>query len=274
VDDDWVPLSVRVGARADYDSLYEGVPLWLRESIWDWCEDHLRSDRGGWLIERLQEIERRFRHRLNWGSSDTSAAHTIRNAMATDPDFFLDVVDFLLHETGDASTLEEILVQGGSAWRASEGGQLERRVPEAVAAAAERIMGTAARAGQHLALAWRAAFGRSPDPSTAYREAVKSVEAAAAPIVSPRDPAPTLGTMIAAFRDAPGKWQIVLKPARIDPHAAVLGMMQLLWFSQHDRHGTADDSAPLNVSQDEAEAAVYLAVTLVQWFTSGAVKAI
>ena len=50
--------------------------------------------------------------------------------------------------------------------------------------------------------------------------------------------------------------------------------MELLWKGQIDRHGTDDASTPLSVSQAEAEAAVHLAVTLVQWFTSGAVSRI
>jgi hypothetical protein len=49
--------------------------------------------------------------------------------------------------------------------------------------------------------------------------------------------------------------------------------MQLLWTAELSRHGTADESVPLDVSPSEAEAALHLAVTLVHWFHSGAIKA-
>lgn len=48
-------------------------------------------------------------------------------------------------------------------------------------------------------------------------------------------------------------------------------MMRLQWKGQYDRHGSDDEETPLHVGQDEAEAAVHLAITLVQWFRSGAV---
>jgi len=48
--------------------------------------------------------------------------------------------------------------------------------------------------------------------------------------------------------------------------------MKLVWKSQLDRHGSPDKTAPLNVSQAEAEAAVHICAALVQLFSSGAVS--
>jgi hypothetical protein len=48
-------------------------------------------------------------------------------------------------------------------------------------------------------------------------------------------------------------------------------MMRVLWKSQLDRHGTDNEAVPIEVSKDEAETALHLAITLVHWFTSGAV---
>ena len=48
-------------------------------------------------------------------------------------------------------------------------------------------------------------------------------------------------------------------------------MMQLLWKSQLDRHGTDDDQVPITVSQEESEAALHLAANLVHIFTSGTI---
>lgn len=56
------------------------------------------------------------------------------------------------------------------------------------------------------------------------------------------------------------------------PVTTLVSMIDLLWGSQHDRHVPADQEAPLHVTQEEAEAAIHLAVTLVQWFTMGALR--
>ena len=50
-------------------------------------------------------------------------------------------------------------------------------------------------------------------------------------------------------------------------------MLQMLWKSQLDRHGTADESVPLNVSIDEARDAVALATTLVHLAQQGGFSA-
>jgi hypothetical protein len=101
---------------------------------------------------------------------------------------------------------------------------------------------------------------------------VRAVEVAAIPIVIPNDSGATLGRVIPALRDAPSKWRVVLTPSRgSNPVETVAHMCELLWKSQWDRHGVADESVPLNVSLEEAQTAVHLAATLVQWFTSGAV---
>ena len=56
------------------------------------------------------------------------------------------------------------------------------------------------------------------------------------------------------------------------PVGAIRGMLELLWKSQVDRHGTPDATAPLSVTQGQAEAAFHLALTLVQFFTAGVIR--
>ncbi|MGH8984178.1 MAG: hypothetical protein ACRDY6_09945 [Acidimicrobiia bacterium] len=174
--------------------------------------------------------------------------------------------------------LERILAEGGSAWRLAvysspPRGGLERRVDEAVTTAARETMSASGRAGQYLAQAWNEAYGRDPSPGEAYRHAVRAVEVAAIPVVIPNDGSATLGKVITAMRDAPQKWSATLSPSDgSDPVEVVRGMCELLWRSQWDRHGVPDASVPFDVSSEEAEAAVHLATTLVQWFTGGTVK--
>lgn len=77
--------------------------------------------------------------------------------------------------------------------------------------------------------------------------------------------------MLNEFRGAPAKWAIAIGD-QADKVAAVTTMLELLWKGQHDRHGSDDDTKPLNVTIDEARAAVHLAVLIVQWFRSGAIS--
>lgn len=127
------------------------------------------------------------------------------------------------------------------------------------------------RAGEHLRIAWSEAYGRTPDSGKAYLEAVRAVEAAAAPVVIPRDPLPTLGKILTALSDRPEKWVVTLGGSSQQP-VDTRAVMDMLWRSQFDRHGTADENVPMNVSDAEAEAAVHLAALLVHWFKTGAVR--
>ncbi|MFL5799803.1 MAG: hypothetical protein ACJ77A_17985 [Actinomycetota bacterium] len=218
---------------------------------------------------------------LDWREEQFSAKTSLESLMERDPTKFLDAVDFLVHRAGthgqavpEMETLDDILEEGGSMWRvAVRDGEprLERRVEESVASVVEDVVARTGRAGQYLALAWTDLYGRNPNPSGAYREAVKAVEAAAQPILLPQNDRATLGQLIAAVRDAPTKWTVNLKPSQGDPTTDLLGMMQLLWRAEYDRHGTASGEVPLQVGAEEAEAAVHLAATLVHWFHSGTV---
>ena len=179
----------------------------------------------------------------------------------------LDVIDYLVHRldvpVGSLSDLEELLSQGGSAWRATPDG-LKRRVDETLQSVAESTIASGTRPAQHLSDAWRKAWGRNPDASGAYREAVRAVEAAYAPIVLPRDEGATLGKIIAALRDKPEKFTVRLGGrGLLESVASVRAMFELLWTSQLDRHGTANEDILLTVTLEQAQDAVALATTLV-----------
>lgn len=78
----------------------------------------------------------------------------------------------------------------------------------------------------------------------------RAVEGAAIPVTLPNDRLATLGKVLA-------------------PADAVVGMIALLWEGQRDRHAGGPISQP--VTQEAAQTAVHLAVTLVQWFSAGAI---
>ena len=109
-------------------------------------------------------------------------------------------------------------------------------------------------------------MGRNPDPSRAYNEAIRAVEVVAAPVVIPDDPKATLGKIIKAMEDKPSKWTVDLVEATPEQ---VTGMAAMIWQAQFDRHGTDDEDVPLNVSQEQADAAVHVAIALVRLFAGG-----
>jgi hypothetical protein len=233
---------------------------------------------GDYNTPVLLEAERRLRFNLNWSGRAISAFRSLQEMILASDVVFLDVIEFLLWKEVNSyrmASLGRHLEEGGSVWKVAihEGvARLERRVDPTVAKATEAVIAESGRAGKHLEQAWTAAYGRNPDPSTAFRESVRAVEAAAQPVLSPKNSSATLGTMIADLANAPDKWDLRLAPPPpFDKMDALLKMLKLLWKSHFDRHGTPDDSVPLSVSQEEAETALHLATTLVHWLTSGSV---
>lgn len=172
--------------------------------------------------------------------------------------------------------LQEILRLGGAPYRvnAAQDG-LEVRVDAtahkalAGSLAASRIPQSGS-SGEHLANAWKCAYGRDPDPTKAYSEAIKAVEAAAQCVVEPRNSKATLGTMLKVLGNAPQKFSTAIPATNGDDISLVADMMRRLWQGQTSRHGS---QTPTQLeTQQQAEMAVHLAVTLVQWFTAGLVR--
>lgn len=139
-------------------------------------------------------------------------------------------------------------------------------MPEGVEIAAIEIISRSGSAGSLLAEAWQACFGIDPDPEDAYEKAIKAVEEAGVHLVSPKNVKATLGTMCSDM-DNQGDWRLPLgEVAKYPSNDAARKMARALWSGQESRHGGNEYRKP---TQEEAEAAVLLAVPLVQWFTSG-----
>jgi hypothetical protein len=127
----------------------------------------------------------------------------------------------------------------------------------------------AGSAADHLATAWAKAYAIRPEPSESYSESIKAVEAAAHALVEPNNTKATLGTMLGHLRSQPDRFCLLL-PAPGVSVTPVIGMMTALWEGQTSRHG--GQTATRSETRDEAQAAVHLAVVLVQWFTSGMIQ--
>lgn len=278
----WRPLSARSSDSGDaYETLAEGVPSWLTASLARWVSKAVGyglSNTGAY-IARIETLEQVLRRPLASAEVRYQHVRPFLLAAAEDEEVFLDVIDALLallsrQHPSLGKELESHLSLGGSAWRvADDGTRLERRVPEEIAQAVTEAVSSNDRAAQHLKQAWQDVYGRTTDPSDGYREAVRAVEAIAQPVVLPSDAKATLGKMVTALRAKPQKWIVHLEHSQPDQQVeTVAAMMELLWKGEHDRHGTSDPNAPLNVSIDEARAAVFLAALLVQWFRAGVVS--
>jgi hypothetical protein len=254
-----------------YDGPFEGVPDWLLPSVIDWVFDRL----GRYPIDEgdAQRLEQRLRISIDRRGDD------FENELVDDRELLLDVVDeILLLERWDPNAGNARLIQlmvalanAGSVYIVKEDAdghfELQRRLPDEVLSAADAAMSATDRPAEHLRAAWSKTFGRDPDANGAYEHAVKAVETAGKPTVSPNNQRTTLGTMIADMRAKPEKWTTVLhSPADVEK---VIALMELLWQG-HFRHG--DEAKPISHQVPEAEVAVQIAITLVQIFRSGAIR--
>jgi hypothetical protein len=282
----WRPLSLRNDpvAAEKFDALHDGVPEWLAPTLVDWFEDAFPFDglRPVGMVDLkddLHGIELLLHRKLDWTNGVSSSRRFITDRISSDDPLALDLLDCCLAVLtcrggvgwrDSAQDLEFALSQGGSAWKVAESEGmpcLERRVDEVVEKLFKEAATASGNAAHHLRMAWHKTYGRQPDASGAYREAVRAVEAAAKPVVTPNDPKTTFGKMLAAMRVKPAKWVTELGSV-----AVVIDLMNELWTSQLDRHGTDDESVPLNVSLEQAAAALHIAALLVHWCQSGAFR--
>jgi len=286
---EWRPLGIRDTPEVEkWDGPYDGVPSWLSQSLWDWVEPHFNyfnSRRGGNVISEdlLKTVERKLHLSIGFAGGPTNALNRLKS-LVTDPLIFLRVVDFCVYidsqipsGTVEIERLDDILQESGSLWRVGAisgvGKGLERRVGDSAVLAAKAAAPAGSPPAIHLSRAWSALYGSSPNYAESYGQSIKAVEAAIIPIVIPNDPVPTLGKVIAALNDKPEKWQFPISSgAGVGGVRDVVGMMKLLWGSQPGRHGVPDVPPPVT-SEEEADAALHLAVTLVHWCTAKTFKA-
>ncbi|MGQ4535457.1 hypothetical protein ACUH89_01225 [Dermabacteraceae bacterium P13264] len=302
--DFWRPLGVDSEEDIErYDALYNEVTSWMRSPLWEWICAEFETTRTIAIPRIVDEYEYEemtfFRVGLVkkmcqvlqidapgvWRISPDcpvsrlvletyDAISELKNSKKD-----LQIVDYILaYFPGvDEGRLESILNTCKSAWtvgdRAGRRG-LIRRVPEGVQVGVDKILEflRGGSAGQNLASAWEALYGLNPDYSKAYSLAIKAVEDVAIPIVSPSNSYATLGAVISNIKSQKN-WALPMgRESENFPSGQVLvGMMELLWKGQRDRHG----GQPLlgrGITFEEAVVAVGISTTLVHWFDAGVVN--
>jgi len=239
----------------------------------------LDSYRGGYHKDRIErmrkmELDTRLGGLAKLLESKNSGA--VFDAMTEQQR--LQAFDWIIRDNASSrehgnDDLERILRDGGSKWKVGvRNGQpgLEDRVPQGVQDAADQAMAHPGDAGRLLSEAWHATYGINPQADLGYRKSIEAVEAVVLPLVTPNDAAATLGKAIGQMR-SDGDWKLpfIKEHAQNPSPGVVLGMMQALWSGHSDRHpGTP---SYIQSTQQAAEAAVSLAVTLVNLFSSGGI---
>jgi hypothetical protein len=268
----FVPRSIRgTDQEAQWVSLRQGIPSGMDEPLRAWVERIFYRPPYGYVdSERFSGIA------IDLDMDLTGNPWSKLNLwMTNDPDRFFDIVDWCLHQCSDdpetAIELERLLVRGSSATKVAHVGdhfELQDRIDSTVEQAAKSAAAPGSASAHHLALAWSLVYGQNKIPNASYADAVLAAEFVVCAVVIPKDPQPSLGKAIPALRDAPTKFQSTLGEDGIE---AAIAMMKALW-RQHKRHAGTDSTEPIVTTQEEAEAAVHLAATLVHWFTSGVVS--
>jgi hypothetical protein len=260
------------------ETLFEGVPKHLEIPFRNWAAAYLAQIPG--LADRLALRLRRPPLRSNllgFPPADLLTLISFALQMTTDR-LELDA-DQREHATWDDSAataqvarLQDILTDGGSAFTVSwdDPVQLIRRLDSGVATGIGQTLATAdTTATTFLRQALRHAYGLQPDPGGAYADAVRAVEHLTGPLILPNNTEPSLGQATSHLEQAPGKWQFALtgKDGDDSPEP-VTKLMRRLVGGQVSRHagGTRNRAQ----TQAEAEAAVQVAVLLVQLLSTGA----
>jgi hypothetical protein len=278
------PLSKRGVPDPDLDTLHEGVEPWMVEPLIGWLHLFLwRPQYANYQAANIGfiegfEMDHCVREPFDRSCGDMPA-HDFEARIRAGTHFGLDVADYALnHPRLDldprealvhASALNVILRQGRSAWEVARFDDdktprctLTRRDLTSAKLAISDVRPLHERAGGFLADSWKAIATRDPHPSEGYDKAVKAIEVAAQPVVSPANAKATLGTIVRDMRAKPSKWTFALGDIDL-----IIDMADRVW-TQHYRHGTQQRS---DHTLEEADAALNLAIPLVRYFVGGLV---
>lgn len=272
----WQRLSVRQG-KAVPDALVEGIPPYLHHPLIEWLRTefgwHRTSSQGGVNQAFLQTLVTATRIPVRASSEIGGISKQVIDAIQKDEDLFLDVLDAtlnLMDGNAHAAGLRRIFEVGASAWTVrADGKGLEKRVDESASAAYALAIGHSDAVASELKEAWRAAFGRNPDPSDAWDHAIKAVEELLIPIVISGVSKPNLGGVAGELHAASHKWNLVPPTASstLDDGKTLEAMIRLMWPNP-DRHGGG--ATRRTPGQEEAEHVVHLAIAIVQLCRGGA----
>lgn len=262
------------------EALTEKFPSYLRESIFRWMSTVVNESHGFVYSHRFIDFQATYRSDLGF-QADTMLSwkdQVLPHLRRLDDTTFTNLLDYFASITHWGPSvgehpLEKPLSNGGSAWTITRWNQtkakLVQRVPEGVSLTMKGVLSATDAASIKLQEAWLDAYGTNPRASVAYSHAVVAVEIAALSVISAGGPEPTLANLFSTLEAETPKWRLVFRDSEKAPSAKSLSMMlRTIWRGHESRHGRPDYA---DATLEEARAAVILAATLVQWFTSGVV---
>ena len=278
----WRPWDAEDDEYAERLEIKSMVPDPLRPFLHAWLREELNTGGyGSTDAATVHELQSGLEIDFRLGLGTVKTIDLVRRIAAEDDRFLMQVVDYLAATytqrmyadvPQSIATLSWHLDQNMSAVQVSPNEsnvyRIRRRLPLGVedsgVGAVERA---SEQAGKHLIKAWSALRSLTPDTSLVMTEAIRAVEAAAGPVVIPRDKQQRLGKIAQALK-ARETWALVLKQrddGEPDHRMVLVGMIETLAYAEQHRHG-GESPSPL-----EALAHVQLASTLVAWFSTGIV---
>jgi hypothetical protein len=265
---DWQRLSIRDGRRSA-PGLSEGFSPAATRSLLYWLEGELgyrtagsNFDFDGLILSIALVCDIELSPNRAW---DESLMRQLLNAAARDDDLMLDVLDATLSKSvaRTQKKLRELLRDAASVWTVTQDGRsLVRRVGRSADAAYIDAASVDDSASAELSDAWLAMYGTSPNYSDAWDHAIKAMEAVLVPVVAPKNPRATLGTVTTELEKGIKFVGFALGPVE------TLGAMTRLAWPNPDRHGGGQGRAP---EEAETSGVVHLAVTIVQWVRNGVI---
>jgi len=276
----WEPWDADEGELADLRVVRERIPDTMRPALLDWLYKRLHSSYSSTSSEVVNDLQSALRISLGFDRGAVNTDDLVNAIEARGDKTLLRVADWLVgqferdpyngtpQEVADIEWHLDTAMSGVRVASVDRGFRLALRLPEGVEEASQIAVDVGSRiAGQHLAKALRQVQSLDPDTSAAMTEAIRAVEAAAGPVVLPKDKRLQLSKIVQSLRDKPN-WTLSLQrrdDGVPDHHAVLIGMMETLAFAQQDRHA---GEAP---TIQEAMAHAMLAATLVGWFSTGVV---
>ncbi len=274
----YVPFDASEHEAVEWRVLRPGVPSTMRPALVTWLWRSIQ-DRGYIYPQQLHTWSNALDIHFGLNPEYTNVlneSETRKFLMKLSDQHLLRVVDYRLFESQygvDDTGLSAVLANGRSKFRVvrrDNSWRLAARVPEGVQAAAESLIASGRPAGELLARAWNHVYELEPNDSAAYAYAVRAVETAKFSALDISDAAATLGNSIRAIEKAEARWRLpfLREHSQYPSKELLLGTLKSLYRGHRDRHGS---EAYSDVTHEEAEGAVLLAVTLVGWFDRGLV---
>lgn len=271
----FVPFDATEDEAEAWSVLRPGVPKSMRPALVTWLWRTVKTDGSYAYASRLRDFTNALDIDFNLNDEFTGVLSEaqFRKLFANPSDRdLLRLADYLvfLDKYGNSHYgLSDLLDNGRSMYHVVEREGVHRiapRLPSGVQKAAELLMKSKTPAGELLAKAWSNAYELEPNDSAAYAYAVRAVETATFATLGITDANATLGNSIREIEKADSSWRLpfLREHSQYPSKDLLVGTLKSLYKGQRDRHGS---EAYSDVTHDEAEGAVLLAVTLVGWFS-------